>query len=63
MACQLSIYHFITWSEIGYFKIGFKIIHSHAVFFSTMKLCGNIFVFFDRKSRSKLIFQCFISLK
>lgn len=28
-----------------------------------MKLCGNIFVFFDRKSRSKLIFQCFISLK
>lgn len=51
MACQLSIYHFITWSEIGYFKIGFKIIQYL------------LFLYFFRKAKMLHILMQYFSLQ
>lgn len=46
-----------------FFFVKQKVTRSLTVFFCTIKLCGSIFVLFDRKNRNSLNFQRYISLK
>lgn len=65
LACQLSIYHFITWSEIGYFKIGFKIIQYllFLYFFCKAKMLHILMQYFSLQWNFVEIFLCFLIKK